>query len=533
MVHSAHPGEPEHGDPGRPEPAAGRQQRGALAVSRRKLLISGGGLAAAFAGLEAMRHLAVTPVRLAADREAIRRRFPGAPNLPDVQFDLSSFIAPAQTVNGVMVQFPPVYTLFAPARLSSTPSREDARQLSDALGAVEQAYAFEPQGAFTFLSYGMPYFRRFPGSMFSALVPRLISDNSRFALEEAVPGPTDVSQDNPGITKKTFNVPVRIEQSDMLITLRSDNVDHLWDVMAFLAGSNRLAGETVPSPRLGCGLAFTSARVMFVQRGLPRNVADSNSLMYSSYINPESPMWMGFADQQTSASAAAPNVTFQGAGGIKLTTADSGDYFDNGSLQHLSHVILDMAQFYDMDTRGRPGDDGTFLERCQYMFRSTPPPSRGHTDQFTNGGGPSFLENDFQGTDDARKSAEGIGTPIDPDTGKPAHRMGHLSTLQRSSRTAAGKPMHVRMDGPGFDHMDVPDGSKQPKLEFTVFVPTADFFATMRTNQASLDLQKQFHVEPSDNGLERFLTATRRQNFLIPPRRHRAFPFAEIGGRYD
>jgi hypothetical protein len=55
----------------------------------------------------------------------------------------------------------------------------------------------------------------------------------------------------------------------------------------------------------------------------------------------------------------------------------------------------------------------------------------------------------------------------------------------------------------------------------------------MRTNQASLDLQKQFHVEPSDNGLERFLTATRRQNFLIPPRRHRAFPFAEIGGRYD
>ncbi len=527
------PGEPEYDGPAWPEPAAGPQAPGALAVSRRKLLVSGGGLAAAFAGLETMRHLAATPIRLAVDREAIRQRFPGASNLPDVQFDLSAFIAPAQTVDGVIVAFPPVYTLFAPARLRSVPSREDARQLSDALDRIEQAYAFEPQGAFTFVSYGMPYFSRFPSWMFSTLVPRLTSDNSRFALEEAVPGPTDVSPGHPGITKKTFNVPVRIEQNDMLITLRSDNVDNLWDVMAFLAGSSRLGGERVPSPRLSCGLTFSSARVMFVQRGLPRSIADSNSLPYASYVNPHSPMWMGFADQQTNASAPAPNVTFQGAGGIKLTTADSGDYFDNGSMQHLSHVILDMPQFFDLDASGKPGDDGTFLERVQYMFRSTPPPARGNTDQFTNGGGPSFLENDFQGTGDAQRSAEGIGTPIDPDTGKPARRMGHLSTLQRSSRTAGGQPIHVRMDGPGFDSLDVPDGSKQPKLEFTAFVPSADFFATMRRNQASLDLQKKFGVAPSDNGLERFITATRRQNFLIPPRRHRAFPFAELGGRHD
>jgi len=108
--------------------------------------------------------------------------------------------------------------------------------------------------------------------------------------------------------------------------------------------------------------------------------------------------------------------------------------------------------------------------------------------------------------------------------------MGHLSTLQRSSRTADGRPLHVRMDGPGFDSMDIPDGTKQPKLEFTVFVPSADFFATMRRNQASLDLAKKFNVATTDNGLERFITATRRQNFLIPPRRHRAFPFAEFLG---
>ena len=53
------------------------------------------------------------------------------------------------------------------------------------------------------------------------------------------------------------------------------------------------------------------------------------------------------------------------------------------------------------------------------------------------------------------------------------------------------------------------------------------FFATMRTNQASQDLANQFQVPATDNGLERFITATRRQNFLVPPRVHRAFPLLE------
>jgi hypothetical protein len=85
------------------------------------------------------------------------------------------------------------------------------------------------------------------------------------------------------------------------------------------------------------------------------------------------------------------------------------------------------------------------------------------------------------------------------------------------------------MDGPGFDSLDVPNGSKQPKLQFTVFVPTADFFTRMRRNQASLDLVTKHGVASDDNGLERFITATRRQNFLVPPRRHRAFPLLKLG----
>jgi hypothetical protein len=50
----------------------------------------------------------------------------------------------------------------------------------------------------------------------------------------------------------------------------------------------------------------------------------------------------------------------------------------------------------------------------------------------------------------------------------------------------------------------------------------------LRISQASLDLKDKYGVSPNANGLERFIPATRRQNFLIPPRRHRSFPLLEL-----
>jgi hypothetical protein len=61
-----------------------------------------------------------------------------------------------------------------------------------------------------------------------------------------------------------------------------------------------------------------------------------------------------------------------------------------------------------------------------------------------------------------------------------------------------------------------------------MFVPTADLFATLRRDQASLDLVDELGVAPGHAGIERFITTTRRQNFLVPPRRHRAFPLVEL-----
>jgi hypothetical protein len=155
----------------------------------------------------------------------------------------------------------------------------------------------------------------------------------------------------------------------------------------------------------------------------------------------------------------------------------------------------------------------------------------------------------YQGRDAARLGARdrrGRFTPANARlsatfTGRP--RIGHESAPQQVSRAAGGTPLQIRADGPGLDGMDVPGfrtfpgpggatvpaGSDQFKLQFLIYVPTADFFARMRVAQAAQHLQQRFLAgAPDDNGLERFITTTRRQNFLIPPRRHRAFPLVEL-----
>jgi hypothetical protein len=283
-------------------------------------------------------------------------------------------------------------------------------------------------------------------------------------------------------------------------------------------------------------------------------MADQYGFEFAPRINPDSSMTMGFVDQQANAAGPPAITTFVGNSSAKLTTANPGDYFDNGSIAHFSHNIEDLYQFYATPGQDSRHSDGEpFTERCQYAFNSNQLgttngiPAAGNADQYTNGGGPAFINNVFQGTDAAMRSARdsagtfGPGNETLDATFTGEGRIGHNAALQRSSRAADGTPLHIRNDGPGLDTLDVPafqlfpgqgtfaPGSYQFKLQFLIFMPTADAFARMRTNAAAQDLLQQFpNVNPDDNGFERFITATRRQNFLVPPRRHRAFPLVEV-----
>ncbi len=514
------------------------------ALSRRTVLKLGAvGLASA-ATLGLVESLALLPRRVALAA-------PVAAGLPDIQFDIGNYIAPIQTINGLQFHFGPIFTLFVTARLTRTPTKQDQQTLADALSTIEDNYTFSPSGVFLYTAYGLPYFRRLPGSVVESNMPRLLADRNRFVLEEAVPSVTDVSHQNPKITKETFRVPVVIESNDMLFSLRSDNLVNLYEALAWFQGSGVINSSFGASPDFDGLFTFTSSRLMFVQPGLPRQLANLASLPYANKINPTSPMWMGFADQHVNAAGPAPIVTFAGNSTARLSTAKAGDYFDNGSIQHLSHVIEDLAQFYNV----RGDDPETFSERVQYMFSSRNVdgdhallyPQNVH-DAFTNGGGQNATEGTAQQQQSAYLpnvyfGADASLTNYDVDSfnqGIKKLRVGHEAALQRSSRAADGTPLHIRMDGPGFDALDVPDGSNQPKLQFSGFFPSAEFFRVMRNNAASLDLvntplgnptsvpEGVLPSDPDDDGLERHITTTRRQNFLVPPRRHRVFPLLEL-----
>ena len=234
-------------------------------LSRRTVLKVGGigTTAAAFAAVGAV---AWMPQRAEAAT---------ATAFPDIQFDIGAFVHPAQTIAGVPVDFGVVFTFLAPAALTRMPTASDQQVLAAALATIESSYAFSPSGVFTFVAYGLPYFNRLPRSLVRNTMPRLAANANRFVLEEAVPGPTDISPLNPGVTKRLFNVPVQIENNDVLFTLRSDSLKNIGEVSAWLNGSNILADRTKPSPNFHGLFVFKTPRLNFVQPGLPRTLASN------------------------------------------------------------------------------------------------------------------------------------------------------------------------------------------------------------------------------------------------------------------
>src|SRR5262249_41414425 len=126
--------------------------------------------------------------------------------------------------------------------------------------------------------------------------------------------------------------------------------------------------------------------------------------------------------------------------------------------------------------------------------------------------------------------------------------IGHSATIQAASRLQAD---HVASDGTvyrkgtaiphraDFNTLDNPffwsadprrDGvSDQPSagVHFVVFNPTSDDFERIRdAMDGVLPGGLRIDLRPRDRGqgINSVLQTTHRQNFLVPPRRHRAFP---------
>ncbi|HKB49196.1 MAG TPA: hypothetical protein VKC57_15930, partial [Ktedonobacterales bacterium] len=177
-----------------------------------------------------------------------------------------------------------------------------------------------------------------------------------------------------------------------------------------------------------------------------------------------------------------------------LTTARAGDYFAGGTALHLSHLLEDLDAWYALP----------YEQRAALMFHLNVVAPAGRVSVQTQWLNPNL-------------------TPLDA---QQRHLIGHNEAVQRGSRTSSGQALQVRVD---FNTMDALDtGGPHPGVHFLAFTPGSEIFHRSRQAMDATDLTKPYGVPAAANGINSFIRATRRQNFLVPPRHHRAFPLLEL-----
>ena len=283
----------------------------------------------------------------------------------------------------------------------------------------------------------------------------------------------------------------------------------------WLKGSNSLSGINITSPAFNGLISFQTTGCSSPSGACPARWPTSNSFEYAPRINPNSPMWMGFLDQQTDSSGPAQITTFAGNGSAASDQRQPGRLLRPGQHpapvpRHRGPVPVLLAARPGLPPRRRRGPA---TERLMYMFRANqtgtsnglPAPFNAN-DPFTNGGCPAFVNNMFVGTNDATLGAQDAGGLFksgdsSSESSRPRRSPGSAqdrarAALQRSSRASDGTPVHIRMDGPGLSQHGrsrVPDlpgrhrtwrrAVRSRSWSSRCSFPTSEFFRQMRVER--------------------------------------------------
>jgi hypothetical protein len=484
-------------------------KRVAHSLTRRELLQRAGLGALASAGVYG----------LVEELAPARARAASAPALP-----LEQHIAIGQRIvssEGVAVVVPPLHHQVVTARLrvgrGRAALREAQRALEHALHRVEARHRPSADGLLVSVSWGLPYFRRY--------LPRL-RDGRRF--------PDYLPADLAASTAAGHHVPVlldairfpsdppttRLEQNDVCITLRSDHLDHIAD---------GAAGIFEPLDGL---LALTSIRRGFVgggfggERSLPKEMALRAGIPGADRIPETAQLFLGFTSTQRAALGPGRIANLETLPGV--TDQWPRGYFRHGTVMHLSHVDEDVELWYGVfgfpDRLWRATDAGRF-EQIPETTQTLPE-------------GPAFVQSEEEvaqfipdeasglvGHSGSMQPVNRLQAPVRDNYGT-VHPRG-TAIMQRTDFNTLDNPFawtaHARLDR----QRETPSAG----LHFVAFMPTADLFHRVRL--AMDGRYADGRVLPggprSDAmGLNAVLHTTHRQNFLLPPRRHRSFPLAEL-----
>jgi hypothetical protein len=446
---------------------------------------------------------------------ALVDRFTGGSSRPSVRLPSSQHALGKLEIvvdNGVEVVVPPLHhqVVTAMVKVGESPAalRDAQELLQDVLRRGDERYGPAPAGLSISVGWGLPYFDRYvPGPARERLPVDLRATKAAgrrvHALIDAVRFPSDPEE-------------LVLEQNDVAFFFRSDTLDHITSVTedVFDAAGDLFELTSIRKGFMGGG--FHGGR------SLPKQMALAAGVPGAELIPDGSELFLGFTSTQKAGLGPPGIANFETLPGYTDQWPDG--YFLGGTAMHLSHIFEDIEAWYlNFD----------FSERVSTTFRAglTVP----------------------EGTQTVpQPPAEVAGTRAVLEEARRFHAVGHSSGMQPASRlphdVLANDGRHFpkgtavpqradfnTLDNPFFwsGRADVDGQSAEPAagLHFVVFTPTADdFHRTRLAMDGVLPDGSSVPIDPRSRqqGFNAILRTTHRQNFLVPPRRHRAFPLAEL-----
>ena len=457
-------------------------------VTRRRFL--GGAAAAALGGAgvyELVDRLSPAPHRTVAEPAGL----PAEQHLIDLGTVESE---------GVEVVVPPLHSEVVTATLNVSKLRDAQQELEDALRALDARYALDPAGMVVTVAWGLPYFDRYVPAQATLHLPH----DRRAGKPALLPARTFPSDPHD----------TRLELNDVAVLLRSDRIEHI-------DAARKALFEDISLFRM------TSIRRGFAGGGfhggksLPQKMAVAAGVPGADLIPDGSELFLGFTSTQKAGLGPRLIANHETLGYVDLRSG----YFRNGTHMHLSHLTEDLEAWYlnfDFDERVltafRPG--------MTQVKQGTQTVAQGPKDVSS----PQLLAHQFKTTGRFGHSASiQASSRLQQDT------MGEDGTLYPKGTAIPQRADFNTLDNP-FAWTADPAGDKLSKepaagVHFVVFNPSSDDFHRNRlAMDGVLPDGTKLSVPPRTRaqGFNSILTTTHRQNFLVPPRRHRSFPLAEL-----
>ena len=401
---------------------------------------------------------------------------------------------------GVEVVVPPLHSEVVTATLTLDDLHAAQHDLEQTLSELDAAYSPDPSGLGVAIAWGLPYFlHRVPAQA-----------KTHLPFDRRANKPVLVPERRfPSDPHETI-----LEHNDVAVLLRSDRLDHI--DAARKALFDDLHVFHVTSIRRGfAGGGFSG------KRSLPKKMAIAAGIPGADLIPDTSELFLGFTSTQKAGLGPGLIANHETLGFVDVRSG----YFHGGTHMHLSHISEDLEAWYlnfDFDERVltafRPG-----MTKVKQGAQTVP---QGPRDVSTQ----AQLARQFKQTGRFGHSAS-----IQPASRLLQDVVGPDGTVYRKGTSIPQRADFNTLDNP-FAFSANPERDKlsdQPVagVHFVVFNPSGDDFARNRlAMDGVMPDGTKLEVAPRSRaqGFNSVLTTTHRQNFLVPPRRHRSFPLAEL-----